>query len=265
MMKRTIRWTGCLLHQQACQYLECESDRKQSTFLPDNRRSRPSNMPGDSDEDYKSDDPDASLSHSDGEQDPVGSRMADPIGNRVYSSTSRDKDRPHFATHPSPPLPFPRAKSDPQRPIRPQAKHSMGTSNPSNFGPYSDAFHYSYPNSPVTPQNPYIHMNDAHFPFQSTSNRHYEHSYPNRPPPMPTSGFNSPPSFNRPTFGTSQGIPARHDDGVHQTNISSFNFVGNTIKGSFNDNSVVDTSRKSSCHFLFLDTRTGCIPMYLTA
>jgi len=57
--------------------------------------------------------------------------------------------------------------------------------------------------------------------------------------PLPTSN-----SSSGPIFRTIKGDLTRYDTSVHQTNISSFNTERNTIKKSFNNNSLIDSSGK---------------------
>ena len=87
-MKKTMRYTRRLRHRQACKYLECGTDRKHLTFLPGFR--------GHQENDEQNSMPGSS--NEDHESDD-----ADPMP----SST--------------------RSESDPQRPVRSQVNHSMGT------------------------------------------------------------------------------------------------------------------------------------------
>jgi len=66
---------------------------------------------------------------------------------------------------------------------------------------------------------------------------------PNRPPPPAsesTSPFNFAPSFS---VGPNSNFN-RQDHSVHRTNINSFNEDDKTVRDSFNDNSLVDSTGK---------------------
>ena len=126
------------------------------------------------------------------------------------SSTSRDRSRPHIATHHS---------RNPTFSM--QVDRLKGNSNPSNLGPYNNAYpHHSYSDSS-------------------------ENNGSNKPPPVSTS------SRSTIVHRTINGNFYKRDTSVHQTNISSHNVEDNTIINSFNNNS------KRLCRFLFLDMHTA--------
>ena len=146
--------------------------------------------------------------------------------------------QPQIPTHLSPPTSF---SSDRQKPI-----DQMNTSNPStsNFSPYNnDVQQGSYFHPSLTPR-----MNEpdmANFLSPRTEARPYG-SNPNRPPPpASTSPFNFQPSFN---VGPDSNF-IKQDRSVHRMNMNSFNEHNNTLRDSFNDNSLVDTTGKHSCMF----------------
>ena len=74
-----------------------------------------------------------------------------------------------------------------------------------------------------------------------------EYNDPNKPPPQAVST-----SSSGPIFRTFEGNLTKHDNSVHQMNILSFNAENNTIKDSFNNNVLVDSSRQCLCRFFFL-------------
>ena len=185
----------------------------------------PGNSLSDSDEAHESDDADSSSSHS--IENDNNTRMADMSITDPMSST----------------------RSDPQRPIRSQANHSMGTSTTGSFRPYNNAPRYPYPH-PFTPPQMESYNNAPQYPYSPPFvPPHMKEPMVNTPdqsssahwtPPTSTSNSNSPPSSSRPEFGTG----ARHDSSFHRWNMSSNNMRGNTITRSYNDNSLIDTTGK---------------------
>ncbi|KAF8816171.1 hypothetical protein BYT27DRAFT_6466354 [Phlegmacium glaucopus] len=199
------------------------------------------NMPENSDENDESGDSDSSSSHSSEAGDHISTRMADmSIRDPTPSSTSKDKSHPQTATHFPPAATLSRVQSDPQRPANPQVNPPMGY-YPSNPGSYNYAyFQHSYSDpsmahmwDPATADY-FAQSNAAH---QASIHRDNDRT---KLPPVSTSGFNSPPSSSG---GSKYGDYPTRDTSVHRTNIS-YNMENNTIKNSFNDNSLVDSRGK---------------------
>ncbi|KAF8816230.1 hypothetical protein BYT27DRAFT_6468202 [Phlegmacium glaucopus] len=201
------------------------------------------NMPENSDENDESGDSDSSSSHSIEAGDHMSTRMADmSIRDPTPSSTSKDKSHPQTATHFPPATTLSRVQSDPQRPANPQVNPPMGY-YPSNPSPYNNAYlHHPYSDPSMAP-----HMREpataSYFAQSNAAHQASIHGNNDRtkPPPVSTSGFNSPPSSSG---GSKYGDYPTRDTSVHRTNISSYNMENNTIKNSFNDNSLVDSRGK---------------------
>ncbi|KAF8816162.1 hypothetical protein BYT27DRAFT_6466291 [Phlegmacium glaucopus] len=137
-------------------------------------------------------------------------------------------------------------KSDPQIALQPaahEANHPMGSPSSSHLSPSNNALHHSHSSPSMAP-----HMREpamVQFLSQPTAAHPVDNNVPNNPSSESTSGFNFPPSSSGgPIFRTIHGNMTKYDDTVHQTNLNSFNTEHNTIKDSFNDNSVVQSSGK---------------------
>ena len=164
--------------------------------------------------------------------------------NTDMANLSLNDSRPQIPIHFSPPT------SDHQVGLNPADQ--MGSSIPSTsyLRPYLNAVQEgSHVNPNLAP-----HMNesdkDNHLAFP-TEIRPYGSNI-NRPPPPAsesTSPFNFSPSFS---VGPNSNL-MRQDHSVHRTNIGSFNENNDTVRDSYNDNSLVDTTGRHSGNVLFHD------------
>ena len=150
--------------------------------------------------------------------------------------------QPHIpTTHRYPPITF---SSD--RQIGSNLTDQMGSLDPStsNLSPFSNAVHHgSHLNPSLAPlMNEPVMGNVLSLP---TETRPYRNNPNSSSPPASTSPFNLSPSF----IVSQNSNFNKHDHSVHETNIDSFNECDNTIRESYNDNSLVDSRGKHSCMF----------------
>ena len=147
--------------------------------------------------------------------------------------------QPRIPTHHSPPTSF---SSDHQKPI-----DQMGTSIPfsSNLSPHNNAVQQgSHFNPSLAPR-----MNEPDMANRlslPTETRPYGNNPNGPPPPASTSPFNFQPSFS---VGPNYNLNIQDRSSVHHVNKDSFNEHNTTVRDSFNDNSLVDTTGKHSGMF----------------
>ena len=114
--------------------------------------SLPVPVPGNSDETYGEDDGDSSSSHSVEAQDRMNTKMAD-LSLQDPSSSPRSGNQ-SYPPHLYPPQIASMNKSDPQIPAQTtttQDNNAIGSSNPSNLGPYNNALQHSHSSPSVAP------------------------------------------------------------------------------------------------------------------
>lgn len=188
----------------------------------------------------------ASSSHNVEKSDSMNAGMA---------NLSLNDLQPQVPTHSSPPTSLSSGRQ-----IGLSLTDQMGSSNPStsNLSPYNNAVQQgSHFNPSMAPRMNEPNTMLSPFPLP-TETRPYG-SNPNRPPPpASTSPFNPPPSFSGgPTWKSNiydgNGNLKIDDHSTHRTNIDSFNERNNTVRDSFNDNSLVDSTGKHYGMFYSID------------
>jgi len=156
--------------------------------------------------------------------------------NTGMANLSLNDFQPQIPTHLSPPTSF----SDRQVGLNPTDQIGSSTSN---LSPYNSAVQPgSHFNSSLARRMNEPDMVNLFSP--PTETRPSNGNNPNRPPPPPasTSPFNFQPLLS---VGPNSNLNT-HDGSVHHTNINSFNENNNTLRDSFNDNSLVDSTGKHS-------------------
>ena len=169
----------------------------------------------------------------------------DPM-NTGMANLSLNDFQPQVPPHLSPPASFSRAKSDPQIGLKATDQMGSRNSSTSNLSPYNNIVRQaSHSNPSLAP-----HLNESSFHSLPTETPPYGNNLNSPPRPASTSPFNFPPSSSGGLdFNTYCGNLTKQDHGVYHTNIDSFNVHNNTVKDSFNDNSLVDFTGKHSGMF----------------
>jgi len=165
---------------------------------------------------------------------PSSSRDVDDSMNTVMANLTLNDHQPQISTHLAPPTSL-----LPDRQVSLRATDQMGSSNLSNgnLGPYNGAVQQgSHLNTSLALRMNEPKMVDIFSPPTDTRPSHGNNL--NRlPPPTSTSALlsvvpNS--NFNK------------HDHSVHRMNIGSFNEKNNTLRDSYNDNSLFDATGRHS-------------------
>ena len=161
------------------------------------------------------------------------------------ANLSLNDSQPQIPIHLSPPT------SDRQIGLNPADQMGSSTPSTSYLRPYYNAVEQgSHVNPTLAP-----HMNESdmvkYLTFQTETLPYGNNS--NRPPPPAsvwTSPFNYSPSFS---VGPNSNAIIQGGHSVHRTNIDFFNGNNDTVRDSFNDNSLVDTTERHSGNVLFHD------------
>ena len=197
------------------------------------------------------DDDDNSSSYTADANDSVNNKMSElSIEDRMPPPISMS-GKPQITTQLSPPMTFSRNKSDPQIALKPTTPDPMSSSNSPYLSPSPSTFQHSHSNPSLAPHMQEPAMVNFLSPLAAAQQFHTHGDNQSRPPLVPGSGFNFPPSAGGPKFNVIYGNVTKHDNSVHEMNIGSYNTETNTIQNAFNDNSLVKSVGKRWCIFIF--------------